>query len=126
MDKIHQCFVLNAGKSTRQTELMSRCDWLDIRELTEYFSVIQLWKSLRWNVSACMEEKFQFIDDSKVWTKSPRLKLTREVWRCQSAEKWNLLPEYLRSELNLKRFKVQLKRFIKERRRENMLEGEPD
>ena len=119
-------FVLNAGKRTRQTELMSCCDWLDVRELTEYFSTIQLWKVLRWNVPAYMEEKFQFIEDSKVWTKSPRLKLTREAWRCQSVEKWNLLPEYLRTELNLKSFKLQLKRFIKERRRENMIEGEPD
>ena len=39
-------FVLNAVKTTRQSELMSRCDWLDIREMTEYFSIIQLWKVL--------------------------------------------------------------------------------
>ena len=73
-----------------------------------------------------MEDKFQILEEDKVWTQPPRLKLTREAWRCQSVEKWNLLPDFLRAETNLKRFKCQLKRFIKDRRREDMVIGDPD
>ena len=49
-------FVLTARKSTKQSELMSRCNWLSIEELIEFHSLLQLWKLLRWKVPQSLTE----------------------------------------------------------------------
>ena len=109
-------FVLDAPKTTRQSDLMRRCNWLDILESTEYFSLIQLWKVLRWEVSVYMRGKFSLIEEDRVRTKEPRLQLTADGWRCKTSLRWNLLPERLRGEHSLRAFKVGLRRHIVERR----------
>ena len=35
-------FILDKPKKTRQTELMSQCNWLNVNELTRYHSLLQL------------------------------------------------------------------------------------
>ena len=116
-------FVLTARKSTRQSELMSRCNWLNVRELTEFHSLLQLWKLLRWNLPRSLTDTVELVEDDLVSTRRARIKLTDEAWRNATVRRWNDLPEFLRSELSIGKFKRSLKRHIKERRTRNL---EPD
>ena len=38
-------FVTGDRKSVSMNTLMSRCNWLDVRKLTEYYSLVQLCKA---------------------------------------------------------------------------------
>ena len=109
-------FVLNARKTTRQIDLMKGCDWLSIVELTEMQSLIQLWKVLRQRVPESLTDKFEMVEDDLVSTRRPRLLLTARGWRCLTTMRWNALPDSLRTEMSLSKFKTGLKRHIKERR----------
>ena len=116
-------FVLNARKVTRQEELMSGCNWLNVKEMAEFTSLVQLWKVLRWQIPEYMVESFTIQEDDTIWTEKPRLLLTAQAWRCRSANNWNNLPEFLRAEMRLKAFKLKLRRWIVERRNADV---EPD
>ena len=109
-------FVLNAGKLTRQEELMEGCNWLNVLEMAQFNSLVQLWKVLRWQIPEFMMERVLLLDDNTVWTENPRLLLTAQAWRVRTANYWNNLPEYLRTEMRLKTFKLQLRRWIVEGR----------
>ena len=115
-------FILNCSKSTRIREMMSDCNWLDVVELTEYHSILQLWKVLHWNAPQYLRDKFLIEEEMVVRTNLPRLKLIREAWRNKSKDNWNNLPYELRTELNLSKFKVCLKRHLKDRRQTDVLE----
>ena len=82
-------FVLNANKYTRETDLMIGCNWLNVRELMEYFSIIQLWKDLRWNAPAYIRDKFSLEEEDILRTDIPRLRITREGWRTRSQSRTN-------------------------------------
>ena len=116
-------YVLDARKSTRQANLMEGCNWLQIAELAEYDYLIQLWKVLRWKVPSYMEDQFSLMEEDKIWTKKTRMMLTAEGWRCKTTANWNNLPDYLRAELSLRAFKINLRKLIIERR---VTEVEPD
>ena len=116
-------FVLTARKTTRQSELMSRCGWLNVRELTEYHSLIQLWKLLRWKIPLSLTDAVELVEDDLVSTRRARIKLTDEAWRNATVRRWNDLPEMLRTELSIGKYKRMLKRYIKDRRTRNL---EPD
>ena len=116
-------FVLNANKYTRETDLMIGCNWLNVRELTEYFSIIQLWKALRWNAPAYIRDKYSIEEEDTLRTDLPRLRITREGWRTRTKDRLNALPYELHTELDIGKFKKCLKRYIKDRRD---LEPEPE
>ena len=42
--------VTNLPKTSRQTEILDRCNWMDIQRLTEYHSLCQMWKFVKWRI----------------------------------------------------------------------------
>ena len=109
-------FILDKKKSTRQTELMRSCNWLNIVDRTELQSLTQLWKAVRLKVPEFISERISVEVEDTLFTEHPRLALTAEFWRCKSVRNWNNLPTNLRTELNLKRFKKGVKKYLMERR----------
>ena len=109
-------FVLNCRKSTRVTDMMRDCNWLNVAELTEYHSTLQLWKVLRWETPRYLRDKFSIEEEMTVRTDLPRLRLTRDAWRNETKERWNNLPYELRTETSIQKFKICLRRHLKDRR----------
>ena len=108
--------VLNMKKSTRQVTLMDNCNWLNISELIEYQSLIQLFKTVRWRTPVRLHSQFLLEEDGIMSTTQPRLLITSRAWRSKTTENWNRLPTEIRAETNISRFKPQLKRWIRDRR----------
>ena len=87
--------------------------------------MIQFWKGCRWKLPVYLSEKFEILENGIVMTDEPRLLLTSETFRWKTTSRWNNLPMELRTELRLKRFKLDLKKWIRDRR-EVQDELEPD
>ena len=102
--------------TSRQTVIMDRCKWLNVAKLTEYQSLCQIWKTVRWSLPRYFNDKISMTEDYKLVTSEPRLLITAQSYRWKTVGYWNGLPEHLRTETTLKRFKSQLKTWIRERR----------
>ena len=116
-------YVTGNRRTTNIRTLMYNCDWLDVKELTEYHSMTQLWKATRWNLPTYLRNMLENEEDGIITTKPPRLLLTKEAFRCNSITNWNNLPMEIRTEQKLSRFKRNLKTWLKDRRSEGQ---EPD
>ena len=116
--------VLNKKKSTKQTILMDKCNWLNLTETIEYQSLVQLFKTLRWNSPVRLSSQFSTEEDGIVTTSQPRLLLTSRAWRHKTTVNWNNLPNELRIEtINITKFKTKLKRWIRDRREVLQMDG---
>ena len=80
-------FVLGCNIYNREVDLMRKCNWLNIRDLTEYYSLIQIWKAVRWDTPKYLSEQIG-----------------------QGQDKWNSLPYELHTETSISKFKICLKK----------------
>ena len=110
--------VTRLPRHTRQAVLIQQCGWLNIRDWTEFQSLCQLWKTVRWRTPASLEDKLTRMENDVLTTQAPRLLLTEITFRCKSIQYWNDLPGYLRTERSKLKFKVGLKKYLKERANE--------
>ena len=123
-------FVNGSNKTTRIKTLMEECNWMTIEELTIYFSMMNTWKTI-WNqIPHYMTAKIQIDNQMKISTTTPRLQGTALSYRWSSINRWNILPETLRRQVQLSKFKTGLKKWIKETRsltpHPDIPEPEPD
>ena len=109
-------FINNSNKFTKTSKLMENCNWLSVKEMTKYFSLLQMWKTEKMNVPLYLKDKIRTLDDGKLSTDLPRLQITSRSYRWTTVNSWNKLPENLRLEKSLKTFKKGVKRWIKEQR----------
>ena len=109
-------FATNLPKSTKQSTLMESCRWLTMMELTNYHSYIQMWKILNWNCPDYMRNMIQTLPNNMISTTRPRLKITAQAFRWSTVPKWNLLPDHLREESSIQKFKKCMKRWIMDQR----------
>ena len=116
-------FILDKPKKTRQTELMSQCNWLNVNKLTRYHSLLQMWKVIRLQVPKYLVDRFSVDGEDMVDTNPPRLQLTVTSWRCATSESWNNLPTILREERSMRCFKKCLRRQIIDERSEEREPG---
>ena len=107
--------VTQLPKKTRQKTIIDQCKWMQVTDMTEYQSLCQLWKTVRWGVPLYLRYKISLLDNNKLKTAEPRLLTTSQTYRWKAVEKWNELPDFIRQEVSIKRFKIQLKTWIKER-----------
>ena len=79
------------------------------------------------DVEICKMEnphKIVVTDDMRLETSTPRLLITAQSYRWQTVSNWNALPESMRTELSLERFKRQLRNWMKDRRYDDRLPAE--
>ena len=117
-------------RTTRQETLMTRCGWLMIEDMTTYHAITQMLKLIRWDSPGHLRRKIHLETDYKVSTQLPRLQQTARTFRHQTIDRWNSLPEYLRTENSIGRFKKGVKTWLLEqkeqleRHRENDRSGQ--
>ena len=103
-------------RNVRQSKLLEDCNWLNIKEMSQYHSAIQFWKTLKLERPRHLWLKLQEEDSGHISTDIPRLQITDIAFRCQTTRFWNVIPDTLRSEDVVTRFKAGLRRFIIDRR----------
>ena len=108
--------VTGLKKTTRQQTLMTRCNWLDIPEMTSYYSLTQLWKTVYWRLPLYLKEQIVVEDDRRLSCCTPRLQLTTNNYRHKTIRNWNQLPDHLREENNIKIFNTEIRKWILEKR----------
>ena len=110
-------FVLSANKRTKSSKLMQEMNWLNIREMIEYFTLVATWKILKMNTPQYFASK---IDDSNqdgtITTNNPRLQNTEMALRWRMCKAWNKIPSHHRQINTLQRFKSATKTWIKSNR----------
>ena len=120
--------VAGLPRTTRQQDILDSCGWMSMRGLTRYHTLCQIWKTVKWGVPGHLKEKIDIREEDKLGTKPPRLKITAQSYRCKAVSEWNELPIQLRSEDSLKKFKQQLKKWIKLKDKEDKIpdDGDPE
>ena len=95
---------------------MEAVNWLTAMELVEYHSLTTLWKILNTKKPPQLYDRFEWMDDRKISTSTPRLQTTSNYWRCRSTKYWNNLPDDLRYTMSISSFKIKLKKWLISRR----------
>ena len=110
-------WITGHSKRTRIRKLLEDCDWLSIREMEKYHSMIQVWKLVRLGKPENMVDKMILTDESLIRTTIPRLLFTKSGFRWRAADCWNMMPMELRTNQSLPSFKKSVNKWIKQRRR---------
>ena len=108
-------FVTQMPRITRQVDILNECGWMNVKDLTTYHTLCQMWKTIRWETPRYLHNKITVDDEDKISTTNPRLVITSQSYRWQAVKKWNVLPQDLRTEVSIKKFKIKLKQWIKRR-----------
>ena len=109
-------YVMNGGRGWRTMKIMRACNWLSVRELSLYYSLVTLWKVLYLETPIQLSDKFTWTEDRFIQTSIPRLQMTANYWRWRNCENWNNLSEELRHTTRISQFKTGLKKSIIGRR----------
>ena len=120
-------YVTGDRRPVSKNKLMKNCGWLDVSKLTEYYSLIQIWKAARWGIPYYLKENIDEEENGILMSDKTRLLLTADAFRAKTIVRWNNLPMELRTELRIKHFKQNLRSWIIDRRTTLLeLEMEPD
>ena len=114
-------FALRAGKRAKSEDLMRQMNWLNVRELVKYHTIIMAWKLVYCKTLRHLYDKVTIHDDRSLSTNMPRLQNTELGLRWRLVSEWNsLLPE-IQNIQSLPRFKSRTKNWIKSlRAQQNM------
>ena len=105
-------WITGAGRREKINKLMTECGWLKFEDLVQYQTIISLWKIIRLETPGYMKDKIRPVEDNKVETQLPRLMTTTLSFRWRTTRSWNSMPNELRSNTSLPRFKKQLKKWL--------------
>ena len=108
--------ITGRGRRTRQSLLLSDCSWLNVREWTKYHSILQMWKTVRWETPRYVRRQILIGTDGKLTTTFPRLQIVAGTYRWVTINDWNEMSEDLRMEDRIGTFKKCLKSWIIEGR----------
>ena len=114
------------GKQYVSTKcLLKQCDWLSIRKLSFYTTVLSVQKTLVFKTPGYMYEKlksgtervtrssrFNMVERPHV--DEARLSIARTSWRWRGNSQHNALPDHLKNEKDIRIFKFGLKSWVKE------------
>ena len=103
-------FVTGWGRTASKKSLMIECKWLDVQELACYHSLLQMFKSVRWNCPAHISDRISEDTDHFISTSRPRLQITANAYRWKTIDNWNSLPLTCRTEKNISKFKLGVKK----------------
>ena len=107
-------WILNVGKRVKTKELMSRCKWLNILELTIYHSIITIWKIIRTGKPGTLRNRITTDGNGNIVNTDSRLQTTSLglIWRTRDT--WNSFPMEVRETQSISIFKKGLKKWILE------------
>lgn len=116
------CSILEAGCRTRGDSLLTNCKWLSMWQLIQLNRLVLLWTTLHTSTGSywgeCMVSTSGGREARSVakWhvksSNRPRLDLTKKSCKHRAIDDWNKLPEGLRMEVKLGKFKLELKSWM--------------
>ena len=111
---INKCarMVLGANRKTRTRALMERCGWLYFREMVDYHSLIQMFKTINIGKPVNLRKKLTILQDKRIELIPTRLKISRSSFKWRTSRIWNDLPDHILNLDKLSAFKKQLKKHI--------------
>ena len=109
-------FVTGANRRATTRELVTSVNWLTVKELIKLHTLVAAWKIVWQSTPLILSEKFTLDQDRLLYTDRPRLQNTAMGTRWRMMTEWNLLPRELRLMGTLPRFKIRVKKWIKDSR----------
>ena len=85
---------------------------MDIMTLMEYYSLMQIFKTINWKTQALISDIIKINDDLTISTGAPRLLLTANSYRHKAVGYCNNLPLEIRQEVKIERFKRSVKKCL--------------
>ena len=64
-------FVTKLHRKTRTSIFMSKCGWLNIRDMMKYHSLVHVWKILKWKMPISLYKQYDITDDWLISTSVP-------------------------------------------------------
>ena len=115
--------VCKRGRHYPIVKLLEETNWLNVRQLVFYHSVMQAWKVINTRQPSYLHNRLvgnrpRYADrlaaaGSLVRGRRPRLQLIESSWRWRTAQYWDKLPRDIREIRQVNVFKTQLKEWIK-------------
>ena len=106
-------FVTGWNNRTSSRKLMTRCQWLDIREMSRYFLIIEGWKMI-WRQEPTIVMRRIEVDHHNMLltTPAPRLKTSETSYRWRLMREFNSIRPSIRDIGSLNKFKARLRKYI--------------
>ena len=112
-------YVTGVNHKCSTKKLMDKCKWLSVRQLVTLHSVTLLWKVLQENGPQSLKTYIEIdkrpirgLGSHRLYTAPVKLACNRNCWRIWAVHWFNALPESLRTEKNLGKFKKGLRNFV--------------
>ena len=110
-------WVTSKGRRTRTSTLLELTGWFSIQELTKISSATITWKIINNKTPKRLQDTLTWDPLTlKFDIKEPRLEFTRAKFSYRACLDWNNLPDNIRTIKNISRFKLQMKKLMKETR----------
>ena len=110
-------WITGLKKRTKTSVLMARCNWLNIRELTAYHSLLQIWKTIHMKKPKHILDSINIDQEYKLNTDHPRLQFTTNCYKWKTINLWNEMELEMRQNKKIASFKISVKKWIKGRQR---------
>ena len=85
---------------------MREQSWLNIKEMRDHSSLVLMWKALRQQSPWVLYQKIYLDDENYIYTDNPILQHTSRGFRWRTCTLWNNMPQSLRDNTSLPRFKI--------------------
>ena len=122
MDKLQRImnktarYVINGGRRWKTLKLMKTCNWMTARELSEFYTLIAIWKVKNYGKPTVMSEMFEWNEWNEASTRRSRIQTTDNYFRSRSTRLWNQMTRQLRDTDRISTFKTTLRKWILDRR----------
>ena len=117
-NKAARCITKKCWYTPTRT-LLTQCNWLSIKQLTFYHTVLQVWKVRSAGVPSYINSKFQAAvtrsaEEGTLRVPIVERDLSSKSFLVRSAGMWNRVPPDIRNSQNLETFKRKLKGWTRE------------
>ena len=109
-------YVSNKNRRTKTIDLMKYCNWMTVKEMRDYHSILLMWRIVRLEAPKHLADKITVTQDDYLETTYPRLQTTSQGFRWRTVNLWNTLPADMRGDETLISFKKNVRRWIVEQR----------
>ena len=111
-------WALGVGRYTSTAKALKRLNWLSVRQLIVFHSLTLLWKQCRGETDFMTDdlnwENSRTMGVERLRSKLYKMEFRRNSWKYRTIAWWNLMPEALRTQKSLPRFRCGLRVWILE------------
>ena len=90
-------FATGLGKRAKKETLMKATGWMDVEGMIDYHSIIQMWRTLHFQVPRYLFKKLTISENNTIETSNPRIQNTEGSYRWRTVKLWNEMTEETRN-----------------------------